>query len=286
LIVGWLWFLGNLFPTIGLIQVGDQAMADRFAYMSEVGLLVMVVWGAAEILDSLKAQILWRAIPVAIVLVVLAMATYRQIGYWHSNYDLWTHTLAVTKNNFVAEDNMGGALLLLGKEDEAHLHFVAASNINPKDPMSRLNLGAYNQTHNRLADAVSEYKTVIQLTAEAHIQAQAYANLGAAEHKLGAVDDARADFEQSVRLNPDQFNAWMGLGLIANEQGRVDDAITALLHSVELQPTAEGFFYLGQSLVRAGRIPQARIAFQQSLQLAPDFIEAQKALADLPTSER
>ena len=130
LIVGWLWFLGNLFPTIGLIQVGDQAMADRFAYISEIGLLVMVVWGAAEILDSLKAQTLWRATPVAIVLVALAMATYRQIGYWHSNYDLWTHTLAVTKNNFVAEDNMGGALLLLGKEDEAHIHFAAASQID------------------------------------------------------------------------------------------------------------------------------------------------------------
>lgn len=286
LIVGWLWFLGNLFPTIGLIQVGDQAMADRFAYISEIGLLVMVVWGAAEVLDSLKAGIVWRAIPVGVALVVLSIGTYRQTGYWHSNYDLWSHTLAVTTNNFVAEDNMGGALILLGKEDEARLHFIAASNINPKDPMSRLNLGAFDQTHNRLADAVYEYKTVIRLTIEPHIQAQAYANLGAAQHKLGAVAEAKADFEQSVHLNPDQLNGWLGLGLVAQEQGRFGDAITDLLHSVELQPTAEGYFYLGQSLAHDGQIPKARIAYQQSLQISPDFVEAQKALAGLPQVDR
>ncbi len=286
LIVGWLWFLGNLFPTIGLIQVGDQAMADRFAYIPELGFMVMIVWGVAEILDSLKADTVWRTAPVAALLVLLSLATYRQIGYWHSSYDLWSHTLAVTKNNFVAEDNMGGALILLGKEDEAHLHFVAASQINPKDPMSRLNLGAYDQTHNRLSDAVSEYKAVIQLTSEPHMQAQAYANLGAAEHKLGAANDAYADFEQSVRLNPDQFNAWLGLGLIADQQGRFRDAITDLLRSVELQPTAEGYFYLGQSLARSGQIPQARLAYQQSLQISPEFAEAQKALADLTQADR
>jgi len=286
LIIGWFWFLGNLFPTIGLIQVGDQAMADRFAYIPQLGFLVMIVWGGAEIMDSLKAGIIWRAVPAGVTLVALSLVTYHQIGYWHSNYDLWTHALSVTRNNFVAEDNMGGALILLGNEDEAHLHFAAASSINPKDPMSRVNLAAYDQTHNRLTDAVAEYKTVIQLTSEPHMQAQAYANLGAAEHRLGASDQARSDFEKSLRLNPDQFNAWLGKGLIADEQGRPAEAIAYLTRSVELRPTAEGYFYLGQSLAHAGRSPEARIAYQQALQISPEFAEAQKAFAALPSGNR
>ena len=84
----------------------------------------------------------WPAVPAAAVLIARTVVTHHQIGYWQSNYHLWSPALAVTKNNFVAQDNLGGALILEGKEEEAHPHFEAAARINPRGPLSRSNLGA------------------------------------------------------------------------------------------------------------------------------------------------
>ncbi len=131
LLTGWLWFLGTLVPVIGLVQVGDQAMADRYAYIPLIGIFVMIAWGAADFADSRQIGIAARVVPAACVLLALSVATRRQLDYWSSNYDLWTHALAVTNKNFIAQDNLGGALLLLGKPDEAYSHFQAAAEINP-----------------------------------------------------------------------------------------------------------------------------------------------------------
>ena len=119
LLVGWLWFLGTLVPVIGLVQVGEAAMADRYAYIPLIGIFVMIAFGAADWAEQKKFG-RWAAVPAAAILFALALATHRQIGYWQSNYDLWSHTLAVTENNFVAENNLGGALILEGREEEAH----------------------------------------------------------------------------------------------------------------------------------------------------------------------
>ena len=118
----------------------------------------MIAWGAADLADSLQigfsARIDSRGMRSAIA---LSFATHRQLGYWSSNYDLWTHALAVTDRNFIAQDNLGGALLLLGKPDEAYPHFQAAAEINPNDPMSHSNLGAYLQEHGKLPEAMEQY---------------------------------------------------------------------------------------------------------------------------------
>src|SRR5262249_35081287 len=121
-LVGWLWFLGTLIPVIGLIQVGDQAMADRYAYIPLIGILVMIAFGAADLAVQWRLGQAACFVPVTCLIVALCFATYRQLGYWASSYDLWSHTLAVTENNFIAQDNLGGALILLGRADEAYPH--------------------------------------------------------------------------------------------------------------------------------------------------------------------
>jgi hypothetical protein len=138
--VGWFFFLGTLVPVIGLVRVGEAAMADRYAYIPLIGIFVMIAFGLSDVAQQ-KSWGFLPAIPAAVVLIALSFATYRQIGYWQSNEELWSHTLAVTSNNFVAEDNSGGALILEGREEEAHAHFEAAARINPRDPMSHSNLG-------------------------------------------------------------------------------------------------------------------------------------------------
>ena len=280
MLVGWLWFLGTLVPVIGLVQVGEAAMADRYAYIPLIGVFAMIAFGAADWAESRQLGF-WPAIPAAAVVVALALTTHHQIGYWQSNYDLWSHTLAVTQNNFVAENNLGGALVLQGREEEAHPHFEAAARINPKDPMSHANLGIYFQKHGQIRQAVLEYETAVSLTSDPGLLAQIYANLGSVQRTLGEDNPAHQNFERSLRFNPNQFNAWFGLGLLAQKQGNLNEAISDLSRSVELQPTAQGYLELGRALAQAGHVPEALDAYQQALKISPELVEAQQAAAAL-----
>jgi protein O-mannosyl-transferase len=280
LLVGWLWFLGTLVPVIGLVQVGDAAMADRYAYIPVIGVFVMIAFGVGDWARERKLE-LGAGMAAALTLLALTFATHRQIGFWQSNSGLWSHALAVTQNNFIAEDNLGGALIEEGKEEEAHGHFEAAARINPKDPMSRSNLGAYFQTHDRLPEAVDQYDAVVALTSDAGLLAQTYANLGAAQRTLGEDELARNSFEQALKRNSNQFNAWLGLGLLARKQAKFDEAITELSRSLDLRPTAEGYFELGGTLAQTGRPNQALEAYNAALKIDPDYAEARKAIETL-----
>jgi protein O-mannosyl-transferase len=278
LIAGWLWFLGTLVPVIGLVQVGDAAMADRYTYIPLIGIFLMIAFGAADPAAAKHIGLGWRAIPAAAALILLALITHRQIGYWQSSQDLWTHTLEVTQNNFVAEDNLGGALTLEGKPDEAFPHFEAAARINPHDPMSRSNLGTYLQNHGRITEAISQYQSAIALTSDPGLLAHTYANLGEAQRVLGLDEMAQQSFEEALRLNPKQSDAWLGMGLQGQKQGRLNEAIRDFSHAVELYPTGEGYLDLGRSLQQAGRGSEALEAYRQALILAPDLADAQRAM--------
>jgi protein O-mannosyl-transferase len=278
LVVGWLWFLGILVPTIGIIQVGYQAMADRFAYVPEIGIFVIVVWSAAALADQWKAGFSLRFVAGAIVLIALAAVTRVQLAYWTDSLSLWTHTLAVTQNNFVAEDNMGGALVLLGRAQEAYPHFQAAAEINPGDPLSHANLGAYLQEHGRLNEAIEQYRTVIQLTDDAALLGSTYANLGAVYRNLGDDQQAKENYDQALQANPNQFNSYLGLGLLLEKESKWDEAATAYSHSVALRPTAEGYLHLGRVLQLETKRDSAIAAYQEALRIDPNLTEAQKAV--------
>ncbi|MGA8764847.1 MAG: tetratricopeptide repeat protein, partial [Candidatus Sulfotelmatobacter sp.] len=257
LLVGWLWFLGTLVPVAGLVQVGDAAMADRYAYIPLIGVFIMIGFGAADLAEANKLGAWAQLIGAAAMLIALALVANRQMGYWRSSRDLWAHALAVTQNNFVAEDNMGGALVLEGKPDEAFPHFEAAARMNPRDPMSRSNLGTYFGSHGRTTEAIAQYEAAIALTSDSGLLAQTYANLGAAQRALGKDEPAQKSFHEALRLNPNQSTAWLGLGSLAEKQGRLNEAISDFFRSVELQPTGEGYLDLGRSLQQAGRDPEA-----------------------------
>lgn len=277
LLVGWLWFLGMLVPVIGLVQVGDAAMADRYAYIPLIGIFVMICFGVADWAEARHFGG-WALAVGAMVLIALSYATHRQIDYWQSNESLWSHALEVTQNNFIAEDNLGGALILEGKENDAHAHFEAAARINTHDPMSHSNLGAYDQTHNQLREAVEEYRTVIALTSDPGLLAQTYANLGAAQRTLGEDQEAQESFEQALRLNPDQFNAWLNEGLLARQAGNFSEAVSDFSRSIELQPTAQGYLELGRTQLKMGHAPEALEAYQRALKIDPDFSDAQQEI--------
>jgi tetratricopeptide (TPR) repeat protein len=290
LLAGWLFFLGTFVPVIGLIQVGDQAMADRYAYIPLLGIFAMIAFTAADIAQRDCDKLIAGAAKVrygliaagAVALVALVFVTRRQVGYWETSTGLWSHTLAVTQNNYIAEDNLGGALVIEGKTAEAHPHFVRASEINPRDPMSQLNLGAWQQEIGNNTQAIEHYRRTIEQTDDKGLVASAYTNMGAAYRHLGDFQKARDAYMEALRTNPSQSSAWVGLGIIAEGEGRLDEAIRDLAQAIGIQPTGDAYVRLGRVFERGGHLREARDAYEQALKLDPHSEEAQKALEALP----
>ena len=279
--VGWFWFLGTLVPVIGLVQVGNQAMADRYTYIPFIGLFVMVAWGTADLAKSAKLGLLLQVVAAASIILALSVTAYRQAGYWRDSLTLWGHALAVTNDNFVAEDEFGGALVELGRVEEAYPHFVRAAQLEPGDPVSQSNIGAYLQQHGHIEDALRQYELTASLTTDAPVLGTTYANLGSVYFNMGDYTKARAAYERSIRLNPNRYSAWVGMGLLAEREGNRQEAIRNFAVSVELRPNVQGYFELGRTLAQSGRNAEALAAYEQALKIAPDLTAAQQAVAFL-----
>jgi protein O-mannosyl-transferase len=283
LAVGWFWFLGTLVPVIGLVQVGEQGMADRYAYLPLLGVFVMLVWAGADLAQRQRWNLRICAAVAGLVIAILSVLTWRQIGTWHSSYDLWTHALHVTRDNYIAENYAGAALLsdtyhLTGQRysDEAAVHFRNAVRINPRDPTSRLNLGADLHEHGRLQEAVEQYEAVLQLTHDPYLITKAQIDLGAAYHQLGDYDKAREFYLQALQADSHNRIVLENLGKLG-----MDTRIRQLATAASNNPSPSAFLQLGQLQQAAGHIPEARASYQQALKLNPNLAEAKGALSSL-----
>jgi Tfp pilus assembly protein PilF len=277
--VGWLWFLGTLVPVVGIVQVGLQAMADRYAYLPFIGLFAMVVWGAADLADHFRIGTRVRAIPIALVLIVLAGLARRQLGYWRSDYDLWTHALQVTQNNSVAEDQLGVALVKLDRREDGFAHFQNVARLDPRDANCHINIGAYFGDHGRPQEAVSEYEKAISLTNDPDLLATAFENLGVTFTQLGDLPRAIENYEQSLKVKPDQTEVHAAV-----QRLELAERIRQLARSTAAQPTGTGLLELGNLFRQTGDLAQASIAYREALRLDPNLTEAQQAILALPVS--
>ena len=276
LLAGWLWFLGTLVPVIGVIQVGNQAMADRYAYIPLIGIFVMAVWAAADLASEKKLGLTVQIIPAVCLLVALGLATYRQVGYWRSSVDVWTHAIAVTQHNFVAEVNLGEALTQLNRADEAYPLFVRAAQDEPNDPGARINIGTYLFHHGRPAEAIQQYEMALQLASEPGFLANIYTNLGSAYTQLGDYRKAQGSFEHAVRLNPDRAAAWAGIAFLLQKQGKLEEAIPASVRFAELQPSGQNFMQLARLFAQTNHQPEAIAAYQHAVRLDPGLAMGQQ----------
>ncbi len=241
----------------------------------------MITWGTADFAERTKLVFPWKIVTAVCVLSALSLLTWRQIGYWRTSLDLWGHALEVTSNNFVAEDEFGGALAQLGRTDEAYPHFVRAAQLEPADPVSQTNIGYYLHQHGHPAEAVPHYKLSIRLTTDARLQATTYADLGWAYCDLGDYARSHASFERSIRLNPNRANTWLGMGLLTERDSKFQEAIRDFVISVKIEPSAQGYLGLGRTLAQTGHNAEALAAFELALKISPDLAEAQQAVAAL-----
>jgi protein O-mannosyl-transferase len=277
LMTGWLWFLGTLVPMIGLVQVGTQAMADRYAYLPFLGLFVMLVWAGADWPAQRHVPTPWLAAMGAICLSGAALVTHHQIGYWSDNLALWSHTAAVTNGNFIAEDNVGGALLEQGRQEEAMPHFRAAAAIDPTDAMSRLNIAAYEQRHGNLGEAIAQYNQVVRMTRDPRYRATAFSDLGYAYRDLEDPVHAKESFTAAIALRPRTLRAWFGLGLVAQKSGDYAEAVNAYQHALAIQSWDLGYYLLARALEQSGRKDEAQATMQEARRLSANFAQLQQS---------
>jgi tetratricopeptide (TPR) repeat protein len=204
LTVGWLWFLGTMVPMIGLMQVGRQSMADRYAYLPLVGLFIMLCWGVA---DWAQAQHLPAALLPALSLAVLAslaVLTYRQVGYWADNVMLWSHTVQVTNRNWFGENQLGVAFLNKGQGEQAFQHYTKALAFNPNYPEANLGIALYLHQKGNLWESIPYYdKFLAAPDSERSLRYRALVNLGHVYRRLGDTERSRRYLEEAAKVAPD-----------------------------------------------------------------------------------
>jgi Tfp pilus assembly protein PilF len=275
LLFGWLWYLGTLVPVIGLVQVGDQAMADRYTYIPSVGILIILVWAARELARLARVPALTLTVPIAALLSCLII-TRLQLRYWQNSESLFRHALAVTRNNFLAHFNLGCDLLNRGQASPAAQEFRATLRLLPNFAPAHYNLGQALNQQGQAAAAILEFQETLRLQPD---YADAHNNLGIAFSQTGRPDQAIHEFQETLRLAPNWAATHYNLGILLLKQGQTSAAHDQFLAAIQCQPDyPEAHNLLGFILAESGQLDDAIVEFQTALQLRPDFPNAHSNL--------
>jgi len=286
-LTGWYWFFISLVPVIGLIQVGEQSMADRYMYLPSIGLFAAAAWGGAEVLAGFG---IGRAGAVAVAGLALAACTVRTMGQlpcWRDTESLYRHALAVTGNNpgiqrFLAFHyyNLGNAAKEAGHLEEAIANYHRSMELDPQSSLAHNNLGMALQNAGRLQEAIPEYFRAIELSPT---NANARNNIGVALAAAGNLDEAIRQFSESVRLVPNNPGAHNNLGALLFRQGKFAEAVTEYAAAARLAPGNPAVHdNLGDALARLGRTEEATACYRRALQLDPNDPVARKRLSSSP----
>jgi len=266
LLVGWLWYLGTLVPVIGLVKVGEQAMADRFTYLPLVGVFVMVAWGVPEML---RAQDGRRLVAVgAAAVAACAVVSAVQLGYWRDSETLFRRALAVTHDNVLAHTNLGTVLATSGRIDEAIGHYEAALRIRPDDAKTHTNLGMALAAKGDRAAAIAEYRSALAVRPD---YAVAHYDLGLALAETGRLDDAIAEYATAIRVDPDYAKAHANLGWALAEQGKLPEAVVQYREALRIDPDlAVTHNNLAVALERLDHGDEALVHYAEAARLVPE----------------
>ena len=222
MLAGWFWYLGMLVPVIGLLQVGEQARADRYTYLPQIGLYILVAWGALEICGSWRHCLAVMGAAAALVLAGLLAVAHVQTGYWKDSVSLWTHTLARTSANPSAHSGLGMALADQGKVTEAIHQYEEAIQLQPDFPVAHYNLGIALAGQGKLDEAIQHYQRAAQIQPD---YAEALNNLGNVLGEEGRLPEAVQQFERALQVKSDFAEAHYDLGVALARQGKLDEAI-------------------------------------------------------------
>jgi len=272
LLVGWFWYLGMLVPVIGMVQISYYTRADRYTYLPGIGICLAVTWLIAE----------WRA-PRALLgslmaaaLAVLMVCAWKQAAYWRNSETLWGHTLDCLPDNYIAEDNLGEALVEKKSLDTAMAHYEKALQLKSDFVEAHYNLGICLRRQGRMEEAMAEFQRAAQLNPHT---ADAFYNIGEMLQQNGQLDEAIAQYRKVLEINPSDGPAHGKLGMALAQRGRLDEAIIQLQEALRLDPeNVDACNGLGYALVQEGSLEEAIRQFQQAVRIKPDREDIQNNL--------
>jgi tetratricopeptide (TPR) repeat protein len=269
LIVGWLWYVVMLVPVIGLIQIGQQSIADRYMYIPLIGILIMIGWGVPELLHKFKSKYqkpIFLRILAALAIVIVALSgisAFRQTGFWKNSEMLFSYSLTVTKNNSVMHSKLALCYMDQSRFEEAIIQYKEAIRIDPVSFESHNNLANIYNAQNRLAEAIDHYSAAIKINPRS---AEAHNNIGVALNKQGHVQEAIAQYLEALSLKKDYPEAHHNLASLYGKMGHLEEAIFHDSQAIRLRPHyAEAHRNLAVSLYLKGDYSEAKAEVDQCI---------------------
>jgi tetratricopeptide (TPR) repeat protein len=269
--VGWFWYMGILVPVIGLVQVGSQAMADRYTYLPFIGLFIMIAWGLPDLLAKWRYRSVALVAAALAVLLALAVCTRLQLRHWRNNKALFEHAISVTGDSFVMNNNYANILNRIGQVENAIGYFYRALRIKSNSPEVHNNLANALGKLGRIDEAIKHFKKALELRPGF---AQAHYNLAIALDKQGEIDEAIGEYRLALRFRPDNVDTLNNLGFALAKKGNFNEAIEHYRKALKLEPEnviAHG--WLGLALAAVNRFDEAIEQFQIVLKASPDDLE-------------
>jgi tetratricopeptide (TPR) repeat protein len=313
--VGWLWYLGTLIPTIGLVQVGQQAMADRYAYVPLIGIFIIIAWGLPDLLQNYSFRKKLLSVLSGIFFSVLITLTSVQLQYWENSVKLFEHAIEVTDKKYPsfvgiynnlgvvlnqqmkfeeamahlknavklqptypeAHNNLGNALSGLNRSQESNISYKEAIRLNPDYPEAHNNLAnSLSKKREDLEEAIFHYKKAIQLKPEFY---EAHFNLGVTLNKWNDSDQAIGHLQEAIRLEPNLPESHLALGNILSQKKKFKPAIDHLETIIKMDPNnAIAHNSLGSALGEQGNFKQAIAHFNTAIKINPHYVEAHQNL--------
>ena len=282
LIFGWLWYLGTLLPVIGLVQVGSQAMADRYTYIPLIGPFIMAAWGGMTLIQRWRIPQAVSAAAGIVILLLLSMVARVQVGYWFDSISLFSHTLAVTKNNYVIHNNMGLALADQGRFDDAIQHYRKVLEVKPRYKKALNNIGAAFLRQGRYDEAVIHFRKALEIDVK---YARAHSNLGNALVAQGFLQKGIDHYRQALKFEPDDPATHNNLGIALTRQRNFKEAAYHYFRAMQMNPhDARIYNNLGVALYDSGNVRESIRHFKTALTLNPQYADAARNMRAAKTT--
>lgn len=303
--VGLFWYLATLIPVIGLVQVGNQAMADRYTYIPLIGFFIIVAWGVLDLSIKWRYRKIILGIPTVIILSAMVVCTSFQLIYWKNGITLFEHAIEVTENNYKAQNNLGtafgpfdldkavfhykealkikpdyvtalnnlGTALLKKKNyNEAVLYFNKVLKINPQKKDTCMNLANVLCIQGKYDEAVSQYNEILKTDPE---NADARMNLANVLFIQGKYDKAVYQYNEIFKTDPENADAHSNLAYVLSTQGNLEKAALHYQEAISINPKHEkAHYHLGNIKIKQGKIKEAFAHFAELVKIKPDYVEA------------
>lgn len=276
LLTGWFWYLGTLFPVIGLIHAGSQSMADRYTYIPLMGMFILIAWGLADVSKPLRSRNVVLALAAGVALCAMMVCTWFQVCHWQNTLTLFTHVLKVTRNNSVAYFSLGYGLDKQGKLDEALSYYMKSLEINPGYKNAHNNIGFILARRGKTEAAIDHYQAELRLFPE---NADTHNNLANALSDQARLAKAAIHYRLALSINPEHANAHYNFGNLLLRQARFKDALAHSAEAIRINPNfAEAYNQIGVILFRQKKIEKALDFFSMAIQINTGYSQARKNL--------